>query len=344
MRNDGALHKSNLWVRHTNVQSLFQMIAIDGPDRVLYGCCNAATLPDTMELYQLRGFAAVAAEGHVTRASEKLHVSQPALSAQIRALEDELQVALFDRLPSGMSLTPAGRRLLGKALDVLAAAHALEREAGSLRGDVAGRVRLACVSDPEFLRLPEILADALATCPSIEIELLHEVTGLAFARVRDGDVDAAFYYGDLAHPDVAGARLADVEFRVVGPRAWRARLADADVATLAGQPWILTPPVSTHRALSDRLFGRHGVEPVTVVKADDESVINALVIAGLGISLMRRDAAEVLARRDQVFVWKGEPLSAPLQFIWPRARGDEPAIAALRGLVLDAWGVAADAA
>jgi DNA-binding transcriptional LysR family regulator len=59
-----------------------------------------------MEFYQLRSFVAVAEAGHLTRAAEKLHVSQPAVSAQIKALEDELELALFERTSSGMVLTP----------------------------------------------------------------------------------------------------------------------------------------------------------------------------------------------------------------------------------------------
>ena len=65
-----------------------------------------------MELYQLRTFAAVAELGHLTRAAEQLHISQPAVSAQVRALEEELGVVLFERSSSGMQLTPAGRQLL----------------------------------------------------------------------------------------------------------------------------------------------------------------------------------------------------------------------------------------
>ena len=68
-----------------------------------------------MKLYQLRSFVAVAEAGHLTRAAEKLHVSQPAVSAQIKALEDELDLVLFERTSSGMVLTPAGKRLLTDA-------------------------------------------------------------------------------------------------------------------------------------------------------------------------------------------------------------------------------------
>ena len=78
-----------------------------------------------MELYQLRSFAAVAELAHLTRAAEKLHISQPAVSAQIKALEDELGVILFERTPQGMLLTAAGRKLLPEAEKVVAAAQAV---------------------------------------------------------------------------------------------------------------------------------------------------------------------------------------------------------------------------
>jgi len=65
-----------------------------------------------MELYQLRSFVVAAKMGHLTRAAEKLHLSQPAISAQIKALQSEFELALFERNYSGMTLTPAGERLL----------------------------------------------------------------------------------------------------------------------------------------------------------------------------------------------------------------------------------------
>ena len=72
-----------------------------------------------MELYQLKTFVVVAEEGHLTRASERLHASQPTVSAHIKALEEELETKLFSRTPKGMRLTEAGERLKGKAGAVL---------------------------------------------------------------------------------------------------------------------------------------------------------------------------------------------------------------------------------
>lgn len=290
-----------------------------------------------MELYQLKGFAAVAEQGHLTRAADKLHVSQPALSAQIKALEDELGVELFERVPSGMTLTSAGKRLLPVARSVLAAAQALHTEARVLRGEVAGHVRLGTVSDPDFMRLPRFLAEAVERCPLLEIELHHEVSGTAFAKVRDGELDASFYYGDLTDPAVSALTLREFDFCVVAPAAWRGRIEGAPFATLAEEPWILTPPVSTHRVLSDRLFQKHGITPARVAEADNEAVIRSLVVGGLGLALMREDLAEAAAAAGEVCVWNGTRLATTLQFIWREEHAREPVTVALLELVRGAW-------
>jgi DNA-binding transcriptional LysR family regulator len=290
-----------------------------------------------MELYQLRSFAAVAELGHLTRAADKLHISQPALSAQIKALEDELGVPLFERTPSGMVLTPAGQRLLPEAEKVVAAAGALRSQAKSYQGEAGGRARVGTLSDPEFLRLSEFLARAIERYPLVEIELHHEVSGAAFAKVRDGELDAAFYYGSLAHPQVVAMPLRDVAYRVVAPVAWRDRVAAADWDAIAALPWIVTPSISTHSALAQELFQAHAVAPSKVIEADNEFVISSLVIAGLGVALMREDIALEAAADGSVCLWRDVRATTTLSFLHLRERGDDPVVHALTDIVRDVW-------
>lgn len=290
-----------------------------------------------MELYQLRSFAAVADAGHLTRAAERLHVSQPAVSAQIRALEDELGVPLFERGPTGMALTAAGARLLPLASRVLDAAADVRRHAQSLRGEIVGHLRVGTLSDPAFLRLGDALARAVERHPLLQVELKHEVSGAAFAKVRDGELDASYYYGPLEHPDVVARPLADVAFRIAVPADWAPRIAGADWGAVAALPWVTTPPISSHHLLASDLFAAHGLAPATTIEADNELVVRSLVAAGVGAGLVREDIALDGTSAGDLAIWPGARLTTMLAFIARRDRAAEPAIAAFSALVAESW-------
>ena len=290
-----------------------------------------------MELYQLRSFAAVAELGQLTRAAEKLHVSQPAVSAQIKALEDELGVALFERTPSGMVLTSAGRTLLPEAEKVVAAAQVLLSHARAIRGEVVGRVRVGTVADPEFVRVGDFLARALEEYPLLEIEIHHEVTGAAFEQVRDGSLDASFYYGGQAHPDVVAVPLRNYHYRIVLPASWGDRVKQASWDEIVAMPWILAPPISSLRLLAEELFTAHGSSPVSRVEADNEAVIRSLVVAGSGAALMREDLAREAVAAGELVLWGSERLETTLWFLYLRRRENDPEIRALLDVLRRVW-------
>lgn len=290
-----------------------------------------------MEIYQLRTFVAVADSGHITRAAEKLHLSQPTVSAHIKALEDAFDLKLFERGPSGVSLTRAGARLREQAEKILSATEDLKRLAASLRGEVAGKLRIGTLSDPNFIRLGEFLSRTVVRYPLLELELRHEITGAALEQIKDGALDASFYFGELPSANVAGIRLREMPYRVVAPAAWAARIRAADWSEIAALPWILTPSISTHNQLVMRLFGEHGVEPAKFVEADQESVITNLVVSGVGVSLVRENLALEGQRAGEMCIWDKGRLVTHLWFIYAAERAADPFIGALVEVLREIW-------
>ena len=292
-----------------------------------------------MELYQLRSLVAVAELGQLTRAAEMLHLSQPAITAQIRALEDEFEVILFVRTPSGMVLTKAGQRLVAQAEIVLAAAQGFKNEAKTFSGEIAGKVSIGTVCDPAFIRLGDLLNAMMERFPLIELDLHQQVSGIAFERVREGALDASFYFGELGSgaTGVAGLELRDIVYRVAAPAAWKDQVADASWAQIAALPWALAPAISTHNQMLRELFRDQGAEPIKVVEADQESVINSLVISGVGVSLMREDQARAAQTAGEVVIWGKARLTTKLWLIYRAEQASDPLISALIEVVREMW-------
>ncbi|HUL64037.1 MAG TPA: LysR family transcriptional regulator [Burkholderiaceae bacterium] len=291
-----------------------------------------------MELYQLRTFAAIAEEGHLTRAAERLHLSQPAVSGQIKALENEFEVRLFDRVSKGMELTTAGRELLAQASKVILAADALKQAARNLKGEITGTLRIGTVSDPHTNRVGELLSCALRRHPGLELELHHEMSGIALEDVRERKLDASFYFGDEPGPGFTALPLREVVYRVTAPAQWAQRVQAADWSEIAELPWVMTPDLSTHNRLVTKLLTDHGIDlPQHRAEADDERVIVDLVRSGVGVSLMREDVAFEGEAAGEVCIWDKARLTTTLWFVSLVERQDDPLIKALLELVRESW-------
>ncbi len=293
-----------------------------------------------MELYQLRTFAAVADEAHLTRASERLHLSQPAVSGHIKALETQLGVRLFERAPSGMVLTEAGTQVLAHARRVLSAAEDVKRIAQQLNGDVAGTLRVGTVADPESNRLGDLLSNAVRLHPHLKLDLHHTMSGTALADVLAGELDASFYFGDAPEGGLHAVRLRQFVYRVTAPAALADRIKDAELTNLADLPWVRTPDNSTHTHLMTRLFAMKNLPPPkAAVLADDESVITNLVVSGFGLALVRDDIAHRLAAEGELVIWDKASVDTTLWFVCQERRLGDPLSTTMLDLVRETWAI-----
>jgi DNA-binding transcriptional LysR family regulator len=163
------------------------------------------------------------------------------------------------------------------------------------------------------------------------------ISGAALERVRDGQLDAAFYYGELSQPGVAGLALRPMAYRVAAPAAWRDKVEHAESDEIAALPWILTPTISSHNRLVEELFRSHGVTPTKVVEADQESVISSLIVSGVGLSLMREDVALAKQAAGEVALWENGRATTTLWFIYRQERAGDPMIRGLLDVLHDTW-------
>src|SRR3954451_2603636 len=143
-----------------------------------------------MELRHLRYFVAVAEERSITRAAEKLWIAQPGLSTQIRRLEAELGIRLFERHTRGVDLTESGELLLDRARVTLAAAEAARSTGRDLAAGLVGSIRLGVATCAGWSETPELLATFARDRPDVEVTVSESYAGTLVRDLRDGRLDA----------------------------------------------------------------------------------------------------------------------------------------------------------
>ncbi|WP_116135779.1 LysR family transcriptional regulator [Trinickia diaoshuihuensis] len=298
-----------------------------------------------MDLTLLRAFVTVARVGNLTRAAAQLHLTQPAVSLQLKNLQEALDVALFARTAHGLVLTRDGQALLPHAERALAAAGDVERAAAALRHEVRGRLRIGTILDPQFLRLGGFLKQLVETYPQIETALRHGMSGWVAEQIRARELDVGYYIGqpaDEGMPDglFHTAALTRFQYRVLGPAGWKERIGRSpDWRSLAMLPWIWTPPASAHNRLLSRVFAQAGADPVKVAEVDQETSMLDLVKSGVGLSLARDAIAIEQAHTHALTIVEGVTVPTQLTFIALAARIDEPAIACAFKLIEAQWAV-----
>lgn len=290
-----------------------------------------------MDLTQLRAFVTVAREGNLTRAAARLHLTQPAVSLQIKSLQQSLDVPLFSRSAAGMQLTPEGAKLLPLAERVLAGSRELLQAAHSLKSTLNGKLAIGTILDPEFTRLGAFLKTLVEAYPQISTELQHGMSGWVQQRIQRGDLDVGYYLGEPL-PTMHVLPLRSFSYRVLAPQGWEKRVYGKGWAQLAQLPWIWSPPESVHHRLLSEIFASHQAEPLKLALVDQESSMLDLVKSGVGLSLVRDSIALRESQAHGLPIADSVSVETRLSFICLTDRQAEPAIATAFRLMQTVWG------
>ena len=269
-----------------------------------------------MEIYRLKSFLAIMREGNLTRAAERLHLSQSALSSQLRQLEEELGLSLFRRNPRGMELSDAARELVPLVEAVLDSAERLRLRARALCAGGGETLTIGLNTDPGFLRIGAINRRLTSLHEELNVVFVANPTARTVQALHHGQVDLAFFYGTLDDPSIHQAQLAETRFCVVIPRALLRRELPLDWGEVAGLPWVWVEQDSPPYEAMRQQFEKRQLFPSQAVQALDEYIVKELVAAGQGVAVMRADEARPLLDEGKVIVWEKGWMELPLSLGW----------------------------
>lgn len=242
-----------------------------------------------MDLRQLRYFKEVVEVGSFLGASEQLDTAQPSVWRQVKALEKELGVPLFERSGRRVKATSAGLVLLPLAEQVLAGADKLKALATELKHGRAGIVTIECPHPHLLTFLAPLIGGFHVMRPEVQVAI-HGLPGLpSIDRVIGGEADFITSVPFSDHR-LNGLELGQARIVVVTPdeHPWRRR-PSVDVTELAGRPVLLGPSSSLSRSLLEPVLRSHGIRLDIIYESLDFASLTALARAGLGVAVVAED-------------------------------------------------------
>lgn len=283
-----------------------------------------------MEIYQLKTFVTIAREGTITRAADILCLSAPAVSAHIKALEDESGVLLFERNARGMNLTDAGAKLLVMAEKLLSLHRDFLVQARQLRDGSGGTIRLGSNRGPSALLLGRLLTRFAETCPDIDVHLQYGSSIEIEQAIAKAELDAGFF-ADSGNTSTELMKLEVDSFGVylAAPPGWIAPADSLDWAVLSAMPWICPAPNSCCGNVAEQLFLQRGFRPQKQINVDHEKVTRSLIAGGVGLGFLHADTAREAQEKGEVMLLGDIQRKVPLFFAVQAKRQQEHLIAAV---------------
>jgi len=281
-----------------------------------------------MDVADLRVFEAVARHGSMNRAAAELHTVQSNVTARIRSLEREVGVSLFQRHARGVSMTPAGKRMLPYALRITKL-MADARIAALDEGPPSGPLSLGTLETTAALRLSPILSGFARRYPQVGLSLTTGTTCSLTADVAECRLDGAFVAGPLDHPDLHGETIFREELVLVTPRTMRSLKPLSSIPDLKTIVFRLG---CSYRQRLEALLAEMGIVVTTPLEFGSTDAILACVAAGVGITLLPRGVVSAAAEKDIVAIHCIPPEKAHVETLFIR-RHDSYVSSAMRAFI-----------
>ncbi len=291
-----------------------------------------------MEVRQLQIFQTLAEELSFTRTAEKVHTVQSNVTAQIKALEEELGIPLFDRLGRRVTLTDAGRNFLPFASQALAAMDQGQR-AVQTGAEPSGPLRIGAAESLLTYRLPEVLRAFRRHFPHVELIFRPYLNATLALELEAGKLDMAIF-GDDPRPysSIKSIRLRTERVLLLAdvshPLASQPAVKPAD---LAGENLLLTEAGCSYRGKLDRALALGNIRPANVTEFSSVEALKQCVTLGMGLGLLPAIvvARELRQNHLRALDWAGPSLDIVTYILWHKDKWISPAMVAFMDLVKD---------
>ena len=265
-----------------------------------------------MNLKQLQYFALVAEEGQITSAAKQLFIGQPALSYQLKQLEDELGAKLFARQPHGIELTDAGKKLYSYSKQILTLAQNAETEIREIQDGQLGSVRLGSVSSSIGVLPSSRLVAFVKEHPGVALDILEDNTYGILDKLKNNLLDLAVIRTPYNRVNLAAIDVSDERMTAVTRLGAFAGKETVKLEDLAGQPLVI---YRRFEGMFKETFTEKGLKPNFVIKCDDSRTAIRWSDSGLGIALVPESIAAAYAK-GQIYPIDLDQWRTRLQLVW----------------------------
>lgn len=290
-----------------------------------------------LTLRQLRIFEAVARHLSFSRAAAELHLSQPAVSIQVKALETILGLPLTEQLGKKVYLTDAGREVLDASSGVASRLADMQTSLEHLRGTDGGRLSLAVTSAANHVAT-NLLARFRSLLPQVALHLDVSNRGAVLARLAANQVDLAIMGQVPEGRELRATRFMDNPLGVVAhPHHALAGQRRIPLAALASEAFLMREPASGTRAAIERHFAEHGLAPRTSMEMNSDGAIRRAASVGLGLGVLPLQTLELELALNRLVVLdvEGFPLLRHWYLVHRSDKRLSPSARAFRDFVLD---------
>src|SRR6187549_950628 len=258
-----------------------------------------------MEIRQLRAFIAIAESGTFTAAAARVHVTQAAISMQIRQLEKEIGARVFVRAPRHVILTEAGEQLLRRARHILREHDAALDEIAELAGAERGRLRIGSASAMVLTdQLPRILKELRKQHPGAEISVMSGTSESLVEQILAGEVDIAFVSLPVDVRGIKTERLSqDQLVAIASPRHKLAKQKTISAYTLAGERLILGERGGNTRRLIDQFFAQAGATLHVAMELSRQQAIKRMVEEDMGVGIVPLQSVKEEVEKGRLIRW-----------------------------------------